>query len=217
MRNNLNINNSSGIPSKELNSIIIGLILSDASLYRSSPTSNTRLELSFGQDYKEFAFFIGELFSPYMTNPVKPVDIKVKDKVYTNYRLKTKSMPLFNYYFENFYKLDINTNKYTKTVPEAINKFGAYARDPVVLAFLIMADGNYDKGRKRVRIYTNCYKKQEVEELALAINNKLGIYAGVLHDRKDQWILTIGAKNLDLLRTTVSPYFHSSMLYRIGL
>ena len=99
MRNNLNINNSSGIPSKELNSIIIGLILSDASLYRSSPTSNTRLELSFGQDYKEFAFFIGELFSPYMTNPVKPVDIKVKDKVYTNYRLKTKSMPLFNYYF----------------------------------------------------------------------------------------------------------------------
>ena len=80
-----------------------------------------------------------------------------------------------------------------------------------------MADGNYDKGRKRVRIYTNCYKKHEVEELALAINKKLGIYAGVLHDRKDQWILTIGAKNLELLRNIVSLHFHSSMLYRIGL
>ena len=72
-------------------------------------------------------------------------------------------------------------------------------------------------GRKRVRIYTNCFRKQEVEELALAINNNLGLYTGVLQDRKDQLILTIGAKILELLRTTVSLYFLSSMLYRIGL
>ena len=89
--------------------------------------------------------------------------------------------------------------------------------DPIVLAYLIMTDGNFDKGRNRVRIYTNSFKKEEVENLALAINNKLGIYAGVLHDRKDQWIITIGAKNLSLLRETVSPYFHNSMLYRIGI
>jgi hypothetical protein len=38
-----------------------------------------------------------------------------------------------------------------------------------------------------------------------------------LHDRKDQWIITIGAKQLDLLRKIVLPHFHSSMLYRIGL
>jgi hypothetical protein len=38
-----------------------------------------------------------------------------------------------------------------------------------------------------------------------------------LHDRKDQWIITIGAKQLELLRKIVNPYFHSSMLYRIGL
>ena len=58
--------------------------------------------------------------------------------------------------------------------------------DPIVLAFLIMSDGNFDKGRTRVRIYTNCFTKYEVEELALAINNNLGIYTGVLKDRKDQ-------------------------------
>jgi hypothetical protein len=76
--------------------------------------------------------------------------------------------------------------------------------DPIVLAYLIMGDGNFDKSRNRVRIYTNSYTKKEVENLALAINNKLSIYAGVLHDRKDQWIITIGAKYLDLLRSTVS-------------
>jgi hypothetical protein len=51
--------------------------------------------------------------------------------------------------------------------------------DPIVLAYLIMGDGNFDKSRNRVRIYTNSYTKKEVENLALAINNKLSIYAGV--------------------------------------
>jgi hypothetical protein len=56
-----------------------------------------------------------------------------------------------------------------------------------------------------------------VVKLADAIMNNLKIYTGVLHDINDQWILTIGAKNLELLRNTVSPHFHSSMLYRIGI
>jgi hypothetical protein len=45
--------------------------------------------------------------------------------------------------------------------------------DPIVLAYLIMGDGNFDKGRNRVRIYTNSFIKQEVEELALSINKNL--------------------------------------------
>ena len=89
--------------------------------------------------------------------------------------------------------------------------------NPTVLAYLIMSDGNFDKGRNRVRIYTNSYTKVEVERLASAINMILKIYVGVLHDRKDQWILTIGAKQLKLLRETVISHFDSSMLYRIGL
>lgn len=60
-------------------------------------------------------------------------------------------------------------------------------------------------------------KKEEVERLALAINDKFNIYTGVLHDRNNQWILTIGAKILTLLRNIVSEYFHDSMKYRIGL
>lgn len=58
--------------------------------------------------------------------------------------------------------------------------------NPTILAYLIMSDGNYDKSRKRVRIYTNSFSKQEVEMLQKAIQDNLGIYVGVLHDRKDQ-------------------------------
>ena len=147
-----------------------------------------------------------------MSNSVKSVVVKGKFKNFLNYRLKTRSLPFFNYYHNIFYTLN-NNNKYLKIVP--VNILDLMYQ--IVLSFLIMSDGNFDQGRKRVRIYTNCFTKQEVEKLALAINNNLGIYTGVLHDRNDQWILTIGAKNLELLRNTVSPYFHSSMLYRIGL
>jgi hypothetical protein len=134
-------------------------------------------------------------------------------KTYTNYRLKTKSLSVFVEYFDIFYEFNEDLNKYVKIIPTNIIEF----MNPIVLAYLIMTDGNFDKGRNRVRIYTNSYKKEDVQNLALAINNKLNIYTGVLHDRNNQWILTIGANNLDLLRKTVSKYFHSSMLYRIGL
>ena len=58
--------------------------------------------------------------------------------------------------------------------------------NPIVLAYLLMSDGNFDINRKRIRIYTNSFKKEEVQLLANAINMKFGIYVGVLHDRKDQ-------------------------------
>lgn len=209
-------NNNKKIPSMlslQLHSVLIGIMLSDGSLYKSSPNANVRFEMSFGEKYKSLAFHIGELFKDYMSNPVKPIEIKGKNKVYINYRLKTKTLPVFNSYYEMFYKFNHLTNKYVKIVPDNILDL----MDPIVLAYLIQGDGNFDKSRNRVRIYTNSYQKLEVENLALAIKTKLNIYTAPLHDRKDQWILTIGANNLDLLRKIVIPYFHPTMYYRLGL
>ncbi len=87
----------------------------------------------------------------------------------------------------------------------------------LVLAYLIMSDSNFDKSRNRVRIYINSYNKTDVENLALSIKSKLNIYTGVLFDRKDQWILTIGALELNKLRNLTKPHFHESMLYRLGV
>jgi hypothetical protein len=69
-----------------------------------------------------------------------------------------------------------------KIIPENIYEL----LDPIVLAYLIMGDGNFDKGRNRVRIYTNSFTKAQVENLALAIDKKFGIYTGVLQDNKNQ-------------------------------
>jgi LAGLIDADG DNA endonuclease family protein len=208
----VNTLSSSSLPIN-LQSVFIGIMLGDGSLYRSSPTSNVRFEMSFGQKYEAFALHLGELFKDYMLNPVKSLEVKGLNKNYTNYRLKTRSLPIFVPYFNMFYIFNQDLNKHVKIIPQNIIEL----LDPVVLAYLIQTDGNFDKGRNRVRIYTNSYQKEDVQNLAIAINKKMGIYTGVLHDRNNQWILTIGAKQLNLLRETVSTHFYSSMLYRIGL
>ena len=202
----------------DLHYIIIGIMLGDGSLYRSSSTANVRFEMSLGQKYEEFALELGDIFKDYMSNPVKALKIKGKTKSSTNFRLKTRSLPIFLEYYSMFYEFNQDSNKYVKIIPKNIDDLTSEACS-IVLAYLIMTDGNFDKGRNRVRIYTNSYTPlgEEVERLALIINNKLGIYTGVLYDRNNQWILTIGAKYLNLLRDKVNKHFHKSMLYRIGL
>jgi hypothetical protein len=120
--------------------------------------------------YGSAAESLGIIFKDYMSNHVKSLQIKGKNKVYTNYRLKTNSLPIFNQYYEMFYKFNSDTQKYIKIIPENIIDLV----DPIVLAYLIMTDGNFDKSRKRVRIYTNSFRKDEVQNLA--INKNLGIY-----------------------------------------
>jgi hypothetical protein len=53
-----------------LSSTIIGLTLGDASIYNSSQTSNSLIELRFGTKYDKFAQALGIIFKDYMTNPV---------------------------------------------------------------------------------------------------------------------------------------------------
>lgn len=111
-----------------------------------------------------------------------------------------------------FYIINQATGRAVKVVPKNI----AELLTPVALAYLIMADGNYDGRRNRVRIYTNSFSKEEVTLLATAIQLNFGIYAGVLADKKNQYILTIGAKELPKLKRLVSQHMLPSMKYRIG-
>jgi|SRR5271156_487117 hypothetical protein len=103
-------NNKQSLPDN-LSSTIIGLTLGDASIYKSSPTSNSRIELSFGTKYEEFAQALGITFKDYMTNPVKKVETKGKNTTYVNYRLKTISSPIFNIYHDMFYSYNNEVNK----------------------------------------------------------------------------------------------------------
>lgn len=190
-------------------------MLSDGHLYKSSPTSNTRLEWSFGGAYYSYSLYLFSLFEVFIGTPPKQINTRSAsgDKEYPSIRLKTLSLPLFNSLHTLFYTWIPELGTWVKRVPSNI----ADLMNPIVLAFLIMSDGNYDAGRNRVRIYTNSFTYEDTLSLSNAIRDKLGINCSVLHDRKGQYIITIGALEIPKLQELVREYFHPSLLYRINL
>lgn len=88
---------------------------------------------------------------------------------------------------------------------------------PVVLAHLIMGDGNLKPKDNIIRIYTNSFSKEDVERLGIAITKKLGIIVKVVSDRNNQYLITISRNQLELVRSIILPYMHPSMVYKLGL
>lgn len=126
-------------------------------------------------------------------------------------RFQTGMMPIFVYYHDMFYYYDEVAQRYIKRVPENIDSL----MTPVVLANLIMGDGNLKGGEGIIRIYTNSFTRLEVEKLA--ITSKLNIRTKAVHDRNGQYILTINKLQLNAVRTLIESYIHPSMLYKLGM
>lgn len=135
----------------------------------------------------------------------------IKDQ--TSFRLKTIALPVFNLYRDMFYVFDPVKKKFVKVIPNNIIEL----LSPIGLAHLVMGDGNYQPDARTIRIYLNGFTYADVARLAAAIEAKYGIIVGVRHDRKGQYILAIGAKELHKFQNLVSAHMHESMLYRIGL
>jgi len=115
------------------------------------------------------------------------------------------------YYYNIFYKKNIINNIFEKIVPmELKNNFNA-----ILLAHLIMGDGNYLNTRNIIRIYTNSYTEKDVRLLSNIIIDNLGIDTKVVFDRKDQYIIVI--ENINYIRDILLPYMHPSMLYKLGI
>jgi|ERR1700722_16456324 len=198
-----------------LDQVLIGLLLSDGSLEKSSKTSLARLSVMFGSLHISYLYHLYNLFEPYCDNLVTFVNT-YNNNTNTNYvqvSFKTVSLPLFLKYHVMFYIFDETFNRYKKIVPVNIEDL----MTPVVLAHLIMGDGNLKPIDKIIRIYTNSFSKKDVERLGNAITNKLGIVTKTTHDRNNQYMLTISNNQLEKVRSTVLPYMHISMLYKLDL
>jgi LAGLIDADG DNA endonuclease family len=201
-----------------LKDTLVGLLLSDGGLQRSTYTSNVRLSVSMSVISYPYIFHLYNLFEPYIDIDLKIIDIKNSNKVdynknYSTVRFKTISIPQFIYYYNIFYKKNIIFNKWEKIIPLELK----YNFNAVSLAHLIMGDGNYLKERNIIRIYTNSYIKNDVMLLSNIMKENLFINSRVIHDRNNQYIIIIEKDNIDFLRKTILPYMHPSMLYKLGI
>jgi len=203
---------------KYLNDTLIGLLLYDGGLERPTEGSNVRLSVIMSIINYGYVLHLYNLFEPYIDSDLKILDIKGSNnilftKMYSTVRFKTISMPQLLYYYNIFYKKNIITNKWQKTVPlELKSSFNA-----VSLAHLIMGDGNYLSNRNIIRIYTNSFTKDDVILLSNIINDNLIIKNKVIHDRNNQYIIIIEQDSVDKTRVISLLYMHLSMLYKLGI
>jgi len=90
---------------------------------------------------------------------------------------------------------------------------------PVALAHMIMADGS--AARHGLFLCTNSYTIKDVVRLmnVLMIRYRLecNIYLKRRQNGKIEHLIYIRQRSMPLLRSIVTPYFHPSMLYKLGL
>lgn len=201
-----------------LNDVLIGLLLSDGCLERSSETSNVRLSINMSMKNYPYIFHLYNLFEPYIDTHLNILDVGYLNnfqchKNYSTVRFKTISMPQLLYYYNIFYKRKSIDNVYRKIVPDELNS----NFNKVSLVHLIMGHGNYLKERDIIRIYTNSFTKNNVILLSNIINKNLCINSKVIHDRKNQYIIIIEKFNISLIREILFPHMHPSMMYKLGI
>jgi len=198
-----------------LHQVLIGLLLSDGSIEKSSETSLARLSVMFGWLHIAYLFHLYNLFEPYTDSDIRIITTynKRTNTEHNQVAFKTVSLPIFLKYHKMFYVFDDKSKRYIKIIPHNIEDH----MTPVVLAHLIMGDGNLKPKDNIIRIYTNSFSKKDVELLSTSINNKLGIITKVTYDRNNQYILTISKNQLEAVKTMILPYMHKSMLYKLDL
>ena len=108
-----------------LKSVLIGLLLSDGSLERSSVTSYPRLNVIMSVKNYSYILHLFNLFEPYVNSHIKIIDINKNNelndfKVYSTGRFKTVSLPQLVKYYNLFYKEDKVLDKWINIVPSEL-------------------------------------------------------------------------------------------------
>ena len=88
---------------------------------------------------------------------------------------------------------------------------------PVGLAFWIQDDGTFSKINGTVTLCVESFSQSDVESLLAVLKNKFGLEWRM--EKRSQIYFRIVIKRSSLVRLLelVSPHFHISMLYKLGL
>jgi len=198
--------------------VMHGLMLGDGHIANNKSNAEVKNYLytqTFGQHSELLAKYVFETFNDFCT-PKGLYTYKVqsgKDSpFYQRFIVRTMTLPIFQEFADMYYVVN-ELGKRIKIIPLDIEML----LTPILLANFIMSDGNFNKQKQIIRLYTNNFTKQEVALLSTAIYNKFGISSRVEHDRNNQYILVIRKTTVPKFQELIKSYIIPSMLYRIGL
>jgi hypothetical protein len=202
--------NLPALPS-ELKEIAIGMILSDACMYKKSNHALIKFEQGYIQE--EFLIHLFSLFKSYcfMVEPGKRLDLYGERKgLIKSFWFKTFSFYSFDEIWNLFY---IKSNdKAIKTIQEGLILNHLTDRG---LAYWIMGDGSLNKDKKTMILHTQSYTKTENLILSRELNEKFGFRSEVILHKKKYFVVKFHSKDALTLHNLIKPYIIESMKYKI--
>ena len=195
-----------GPHNKDVISLLVGTLLGDCHAEREK-SGGVRFRFKQSERHKDYIFWLQEFFYKrgYCSNNL-PVLFKDGHKLqYKCYRFGTYRYTSLLWLYKLFY----DHNK-QKRVPKNI----ADLLTPLSLVVWIFDDGGFHNSG--VRLHTNCFTREEVMLLSLALNTKFNIKS-TLHKNQDNFLLYIKAESMPTLKKLLEPYLIRSMYYKLGL
>jgi len=181
--------------------VIIGLLLSDGWL--SSARKNALLGLKQSLDHSQYVWFVFNILSHYCSSsPRLTTGIRAGNRFY-GLQFFTRSMPCLTELRELFYPNGV------KIVPYNIYEL----LTPIALAHMIMGDGSVQ--RHGLIICTDSYTIEDTIRLINVLIIKFRLECSLWAPRKNQYRIYIQQGSMASLLNIVSPFMHSSMLYKL--
>lgn len=186
--------------------LVLGLVLSDASMYRVSLEALVKFEQ--GLDQKPFLDHLFSVMSGYcfMIQPGTRYHLRGPNKgKVKSYWFKTFSHTTFSYIW--FY----GSNGLKIIMPGLV-------RDHLTalgLAYWVMGDGSLDRGARVLTLHTQGFTKEENETLSSELNAKFSLHSNVIPHKQKYWVIQFPVKDANTLHTLLKPHMIPSMQYKV--
>ena len=199
--------------SQDLKEIAIGMILSDACMYKKSNHALIKFEQGYLQE--EFLLHLFSIFKDYcfMIEPGKRKTLQgIRKGLTKSLWFKTFSHYSFTEIWDLFYIQCESKSK--KIIQENLIKNHLTSRG---LAYWIMGDGSLQSDKKTMILHTQSYNKIENLILSKELNDKFCFTTEVIAHKKIYWVIKFNSKDALLLYNLIKPHMHLSMEYKLPI
>ena len=198
----------------ELFIVAVGMVLSDACMYKLSKHALIKFEQGYLQE--EFLFHLFDLFKGYcfMIEPGKRIELHGdRKRLIKSFWFKTFSHIYFDPLWDLFYK----TSSISKTTLKTINK-GLILNhlSERGLAYWVMGDGSLNKNKIMI-LHTQSYSKESNLILSEELNKKFGFKTKVIPHKQKYWVIIFNSEDTILLSKLIKPYIIPSMNYKLPI
>lgn len=194
--------------STEQEQILIGSILGDGCIEKNG--NHYRVKFGHSLAQKEYLIWKQNRLKDFCTSKITCFDVldSRTEKYYSHVRFNTKSIKVFDKYYQMFY-----LNK-RKSVPENISDL---LKSPIALAVWYLDDGAKRTDCNALRIHTNCYRKGEQEVLINMLQKNFGIIAKLHKVHNEEYVIYIPSEESKRFCEIIEPIVDEipSMRYKL--